>query len=160
MVDQLSLRLAPAGQALKTKIDDIVVNGDLLGTKTEIICDDIFETNGFIKQDAKFGSNNGFDGVYIKKDAAGNVQEIIINEAKQIGSAGNIKLNAGNPASGLQAQMSDEWIGDVIGKIKLQGGELEILSDILNTNKNKITKTVTGIDKVTKEVVVLKLANY
>ncbi|GAB1464264.1 hypothetical protein [Pedobacter sp.] len=91
-------------QSLKSKIDDIVQNGDALGTKTEQLCDDIFETNGFVKHDAKIGSNNGFDGFYIKKDGAGNVQEIIIKEAKQVGTAGNIKLNTGNPGTSLNAQ--------------------------------------------------------
>ena len=56
--------------------------------------------------------------------------------------------------------MSDGWVSDVITKMKLQGGDLEVLSDLLNLNKNKITKTVTGVDKASKEIVILKLANY
>jgi hypothetical protein len=160
LIDQAGQRIAPTLQSLKNKIDDIAMNGDNLGTKTEGLCDDIFGTNGFVKHDAKIGSNNGFDGVYIKKDASGNVQEIIINEAKPIKTTGNIQLNAGNPATDLGAQMSDKWISDIIGKMKLQGGNLSTLSDILNANKSKITKTVTGVDKATKEIVVLKLANY
>ncbi|RZJ63861.1 MAG: hypothetical protein EOO47_27815, partial [Flavobacterium sp.] len=58
-------------------------------------------------------------------------------------------MNARNDNTGLAAQMSDKWISDVIGKMKLQGGNLSALSDLLNTNKAKIVKTVTGVDKAT-----------
>ncbi len=159
LLDQYSHRIKPTLTSLKTKIDDIVDHGDVLGTKTESLCDDIFETEGFVKYEAKLGSN-GFDGVYIKKDATGNVQEIIINDAKQISAAGNIKLSPKNPNTSLPAQMSDDWIDNIILKLQAQGGSLEDLSIILNANKNKITKTVTAVDKATKEIVVLKLSKY
>jgi len=159
IVDQMGHRIKPVAQSLKSKIDDIVLHGDANGLKTEELCHELFETNGFVKKEAKFGSNNGFDGVYIKMNGS-NVQEIIINEAKQVGSAGNIKLNPRNDNTGLQAQMSDGWISDVIGKMKLQGGDLATLSDVLNANKSKITKTVTGVDKASSEIVILKLTNY
>lgn len=160
LIDQAGQRIAPTLQSLKTKIDDIVLNGDDLGSKTEALCDDIFETNGFVKHDAKIGSNNGFDGVYIKKDASGNVQEIIINEAKPIKTTGNIKLNPRNDNTLLPAQMSDAWINNMITKLENQGGNLSTLASVLEANKSKITKTVTGVDKATKEIVVLKLASY
>ncbi|NCI45621.1 hypothetical protein [Sediminibacterium soli] len=150
----------PTLQSLRTKIDDIVLNGDALGTKTESICDDIFQTDGFVKHEAKLPGNNGFDGVYIKQDAAGNVEEIIINEAKQVGNAGNIKLNAGNPQTPLAPQMSDRWVEDVIRKMKAQGGNLDALANVLSANEDKIVKTVTAVDKSTQEIVVLKLAKY
>jgi hypothetical protein len=160
LIDQAGQRIAPTLQSLKTKIDDIAMNGDDLGTKTEALCDDIFETNGFVKHDAKIGSNNGFDGVYIKKDASSNVQEIIINEAKPIKTTGNIKLNPRNDNTLLPAQMSDAWINNIITKLDNQGGNLSTLASVLEANKSKITKTVTGVDKATKEIVVLKLASY
>ncbi|NCI45619.1 hypothetical protein [Sediminibacterium soli] len=160
LVDEAGHRVAPTLQSLRTKIDDIVLNGDALGTKTESICDDIFQTDGFVKHEAKLPGNNGFDGVYIKQDAAGNVEEIIINEAKQIGNVGNIKLNPENFTTGLKPQMSDEWIEGIIRKMRQQGGNLAALSDVLSLNKNKIVKTVTGVDKSTQEIVILKLAKY
>ncbi|NCI48223.1 hypothetical protein [Sediminibacterium soli] len=150
----------PTLQSLRTKIDDIVLNGDALGTKTESICDDIFQTDGFVKHEGKLPGNNGFDGVYIKQDAAGNVEEIIINEAKQVGNAGNIKLNAANTQTLLKPQMSDKWIEDVIDRMKSQGGNLEALSDLLKANESKIVKTVTGVDRSMQEIVILKLAKY
>lgn len=163
MLDQLAHRIKPVAQSLKNKVDDIVLNGDATGTLTENLSDEIFETNGFLKHNAKFGSNNGFDGVYIKQDAAGNIQEIVINEAKQVGTGGNIKLNPANLGTDLKAQMSDAWIRDVIGKLKTNsstsdlGNKLEIL---FQNNRNLFTKTVTGVDKATGEIVVLKLQAY
>ncbi|NCI45014.1 hypothetical protein [Sediminibacterium soli] len=150
----------PTLQSLRTKIDDIVLNGDALGTKTESICDDIFQTDGFVKHEAKLPGNNGFDGVYIKQDAAGNVEEIIINEAKQVGNAGNIKLNARNTQTQLDPQMSDKWVNDLLLKMELQGGNLKILSDVLAANKDKILKTVTAVDRSMQEIVILRLAKY
>ncbi|MGE6220668.1 hypothetical protein ACQKCH_12645 [Nubsella zeaxanthinifaciens] len=160
MLDQLSLRIKPVVQSLKTKVDDIVLHGDAAGTKTEQLCNEMFEADGFVRYEAKIGSNNGFDGVFIKKDASGNVQEIIINEAKQVGGAGNIKLNGANLSTGLKAQMSDGWVDDAISNLRQQGGNLGALGNILNANKSKITKTVTGVDRATSEIVVLKLGSY
>jgi hypothetical protein len=95
--------IAPlSGTSVKSKVDDIVQNGDLTGAKTEALSDEIFQTEGFVKQPSTFGSNNGFDGVYIKKDASGNVEEIIINEAKQVANGGNIKLNGRTPIKDLR----------------------------------------------------------
>ena len=128
-----------------------------LGTKTEDLCDEIFQTNGFVKQPSKFGSNNGFDGVFIKYDANNNVQEIIINESKQVASAGNIKLNGRTPNKG--PQMSEEWIGQTIDEMK-GNPSLSILGNLLDVNRSKITKTVTAVDKSAREIVVLKLSNY
>ena len=130
-----------------------------MGTKTEQLCDDIFATNGFVKHEAKIGSNNGFDGVYIKKDGSGNVQEIIINEAKQVGSAGNIKLNAANANTGLQAQMSDAWVNQTIDKLK-NHPNYSSLGNLLFNNKSAIKKTVTGVDKASSEIVILKISAY
>jgi hypothetical protein len=160
LVDQMAHRISPVAQSLKSKIDNILLHPDLDGTATEAICDELFETGGFVKYDAKFGSNNGFDGVYIKKNAAGNVEKILINEAKQVGVMGNIKLNAANPRTGLAAQMSDAWISNVIAKMQLEGGAITALADLLNANKNNITKTVTGVERSSGEIIIVKLQNY
>ena len=120
----------------------------------------MFEANSFVKYDAKIGSNNGFDGVYIKGDL-NNPTEIIINEAKQVGTMGNIKLNRENLGTGLKSQMSDEWVYDnVIPKLQEQGGSFENLANLILNNRAKVVKTVTAVDRTTGEVVVLKLSNY
>ena len=158
MVDQFSMRVKPTLQSLKTKIDDIVQNSDIAGTKTETLCDEMFETNGFIKYESKIGSNNGFDGVYIKGDI-NNPTEIIINEAKQIGSAGNIKLNGRTTNKG--PQMSEEWINQTIIEMRTHSNPLIVsLGNTLFHHSSKIIRTVSGVDKTTIEFVVLKLDQY
>jgi hypothetical protein len=157
LVDQFAMRVKPATQSLKNKIDDIVQNKDITGTKTEVLCDEMFQTNGFQKYTSQFGSNNGFDGVYIKGDL-NNPTEIIINEAKQINDVrGNIKLNGKTINKG--PQMSDEWINQTISEM-MNNPNMNALGNVLNNNKNKILKTVTGIDKSTSEIVIIKLTNY
>lgn len=157
LLEQSAHRLKPMASSLKSKIDDIVLNADAYGTKTEALCDELFQADGFVKYDAKFGSNNGFDGVYIKKNAAGHVEEIIINEAKQVTSKGNIKLNARTPNKG--PQMSEEWINQTIDEMKLNPSTSALASTLL-ANREKIVKTVTAVDKSVSEIIIAKLSYY
>ncbi len=163
IIDQFSHRISPPPGSLKTKVDNIVQNGDIGGSITEELSDELFQVGGFVKKPSHFGINNsnGFDGVYIKYDANNNVQEIIINEAKQVGAAGNIKLEPRNVNSGLPAQMSDRWIIDRINVMQSSPDQaIRDLGNLLLNNQNKITKTVTGVDKSTSEIVILKLDKY
>ncbi|WP_406823979.1 hypothetical protein [Pedobacter sp. KACC 23697] len=104
-----------------------------------------------------------FDGLYIKKDAAGNFQEVLIIEAKQVSVMGNIKLNAANPRTGLRAQMSDGWVRDVIAKLKADSNTSTLgntLETLFQNNRNLFTKTVTGVDRSSGEIIMVKLAQY
>ncbi len=157
LLDQAAHRLKPLSSSIRSKVDDIVLNADAAGTKTEALCDELFEVDGFVKHDAKIGSNNGFDGVYIKQDANGNVQEILINEAKPVTSVGNMRLNARTPNKG--PQMSEEWINQTINEM-IANPNTNSLGVVLNSNRNKIIKTVTGVDKATSEIIIVKLSNY
>jgi hypothetical protein len=75
-------KIKPLVGGLKTKVDDIIANGDNLGTKTEGIVDDIMIDNGYTILDGKYGSNNGYDGIYIR-GTINNPTEIVIIESKQ-----------------------------------------------------------------------------
>lgn len=160
LIDRFGLRIAPTESTLKNLIDDIAQFGDAAGTKTEQLADALLQRNGFVKYESKIGSNNGFDGVYIKGGLT-NPTEIIINEAKQIGSIGNIKLTPSNISTGLAVQMSNKWIDQTIVKMRADGSSaIKNLGNVLDINRTKIAKTVTAVDKSTKEIVVLKLDNY
>lgn len=145
-------------------MDDIVLHTDPTGAKTEALCDELFEIDGFVKYDSKIGSNNGFDGVYIKKNASGNVQEILINEAKQVSAVGNMRLSPANPNTGLKAQMSDAWIRDVIAQLKTNSSTSALgntLETLFQNNRNLFTKTVTGVDRSSGEIIIIaKLEKY
>ena len=55
--------------------------GDATGSKTEQLSDLPLLREVYIKQPSQYGSNNGFDGVYIKGNPS-NPTDIVINEAK------------------------------------------------------------------------------
>ncbi|MDR3236013.1 MAG: hypothetical protein LBT48_04715 [Prevotellaceae bacterium] len=164
-------KLKPIEGALKNKIDDIIANGDNLGTKTESIVDDIMTQNGYAKLDGKYGSNNGYDGLYIKGSIE-NPTEIIIVESKQFkytnGVADEIIEHSGvslNQPSGntpLPAQMSDDWIKYVAEEklINLGGDKTQLANAIINSPQGTVKKYVAAVDKTQSEINFLKLGNY
>lgn len=124
LIDNYCIRIAPSETALKTLVDDIVQLGDATGSRTEQLSDALLQREGYVKQASQYGSNNGFDGVYMKLDANGNPTDIIINEAKQMSTSGNIKLN---PAAGKAAQMSDTWVNQTIDEMRNIANDLGVL---------------------------------
>lgn len=59
--------------------------------------------------------------------------------------------------------MSDEWISNVITQLKNTSNTSALgnmLEPLFQNNRNLFTKTVTGVDKATGEIVILKLDNY
>lgn len=76
---------------------------------------------------------------------------------------GNIKLNAANPRTCLRAQMSDGWVRDVIAKLKADSNTSTLgntLETLFQNNRNLFTKTVTGVDRSSGEIIMVKLAQY
>lgn len=67
---------------------------------------------GYQQMDARLPSNHGFDGVFVKRGADGNVRDIIINESKY-SSTGRASL--ANTSMGRQ--MSPSWINENIQKM-------------------------------------------
>lgn len=135
---------------LKAQFDDIVANGDQLGTKTEDLLKEIIEdgeTSGFSHFDGTYGSNNGFDGVFINNETG----EVIINKSKQW-TGGSISLTGANPNTALPAQMTDEWIDFVIENLYDTDNPLKIItanSIIQAKAMGKLIKIVTVVDRTT-----------
>ena len=75
---------------------------------------------GYKKHPSKVGSNNGFDGVYIKFDKKGNVVDIVINESK-FGSARLGKAKLGNKVK--VKQMSNDWIRGNLEKMRSKNAD-------------------------------------
>ena len=76
---------------------------------------------------------------------------------------GNIKLNAANPRTGLKTQMSDAWISGIIDKLKTNSNTSALgntLENLFQNNRNLFTKTVTGVDRSTGEIIIVKLEKY
>jgi hypothetical protein len=88
---------------------------------------------GYKKLKSKYDDLHGFDGVYVKKNAAGEIVEIRLVESKVDSS----RLIPGPPP-----QMSDEWIRQVCAKMQEQGNpELtetaRLILDHMNSPKLK-----------------------
>ncbi|BCZ45190.1 hypothetical protein psyc5s11_12570 [Clostridium gelidum] len=82
------------------------------GLVGEDLMDDIVvNKNEYTKLPSKVEGNHGIDGVYVKHDVNGNINDVVIGEAK----FGNSRL--GNTSMGKQ--MSDDWIDANIGKMGL-----------------------------------------
>ncbi len=105
---------------------------------------------GYEKLPSKVGSNNGFDGVYIKRGSNGEIEDIIldiiINESKFN------KANLSKTVDGSK-QMSEQWINNNILRMKRsvdpevrQAGQLlDENRDLIRTKLNRLTPD--GINK-------------
>ena len=120
----------------------------------------------------KYGSNNGYDGIYIKGTIE-NPTEIVIIESKQFkytnGVADDVLEHSGvtlNPPSGttpLPSQMSDEWINYVGDKLILNPNTQQLgnkVKQLMQFDRSKVTKYVTAVDKTQGEINFLKLGQY
>ena len=128
--------------------------------------------NGYAKLDGRYGSNNGYDGVYIKGDI-NNPTEIIIVESKQfkyvnnkaedIIEHGGVTLNRPSGRTPLPAQMSDRWIKYVAGKLKINPSTSALgnkIEELMLDDHSKISKYISAVDKTQGEINFLKLGNY
>lgn len=116
----------------------------------EVIADSYFQRNGYTSLEGKFGSGNGFDGVYIK----GN--QVIINEVKPLNADGSINLSAAK--GNLPAQMSDAWIKSRIQMLE-QGtpAQQEAARTIQAAiDKGLLTRVVTGVNSKSLTIIKLK----
>ena len=153
---------------LERIVDDIKATRDYDGTKTEAISDRYFKDHYQMTQlDAKVGSNNGLDGLYIKGTVQ-NPTEIVITESKQWAGTGGVKLSAENTATGLPAQISEQWLRDVAIRLKKTNDPAKMaiasmLENQLNLgNTSIIQKFVIAVDKTnnTTPIYILKLGKY
>ena len=159
-------KVTPAtGSTAKSTVDDIIANGDQLGSKTEGLVDDIMRSDGYKVADGKYaGENgvNGFDGVYYK-GTLDNPTEIIIIESKQMSTSGSVSLNGENLTTGLPNQMSDDWITYVATKLKNTNSNPTLgnkIEDLMLIDPEKIKKYVSAVDKADGSINFLKLNSY
>jgi hypothetical protein len=142
---------------IRQDIYHIIENGDYLGGKTEAIIRKLMEAEGYEWIDGKYGSKNGYDGVYIKGTLE-NPTETIIMESKQFkytrDGAGELEeftgVSLGNPNTRLPRQMSDGWIRYIAGNLtdssstQLLG---EKILEWMDLNREIIKKYVSAIDR-------------
>lgn len=174
---QFKYKVKPTSGDAKKWVDEVIqygdngANGVKAGDRTEKAVNALMENKGYTLLDGKYGSNNGYDAIYIKGTTQ-NPTEIIIIESKQfkykngkVDLEGGLKIepqgaNLGQPNAntGLPSQMSDEWVRYVAEKLE-KAGKTDI-ADMILDNPGLIKKYVSAVDKVEGEINFLKLGNY
>jgi hypothetical protein len=159
----------PIGREIKQLIDeiktpkpdepvsDLVKYGDFDGSKTERIAHIIFTNDGWKALDGKIGTG-GFDGLFFKRDANGNITDVVINESKSFHGSINMNPNA----RGRLDQMSEQWINRVLDD-KPEGVDVNLIKEIvdyLESAKGSADKVITSVDKKTGEMIILNFGKH
>lgn len=170
-----ALAFTSSNKIVQGNIKTILEEGDQGGELTEGIVEILFtKGTGFTSYSrlGKVGSNNGFDGLFIKPQvnlsgtlaeieaslATIQIDEIIINESKQVNGSG-LRMSSGNGKTGLPKQMTLEWIDNVIGRMDNLGTEEQkklamVLRKVIDDNPGKLTRVATGVGSVDGQGVV------
>jgi filamentous hemagglutinin len=147
--ESMSLGVSAGQRSVLAQLEGLA-NNNVSGDLREFVANNYFSSNGFKSLQGKCGSNC-FDGVYIKGDS------VYINEVKPLTAEGSIQLS-GPSATGLPAQMSDDWIKNVLGRLKLSTdpATLETAKIVQKAiDDGKLIKMVTGVNS--KEMRVIKI---
>ena len=139
--------LTVTSKADQNLVNRIAKGEDKGGELTEQLFNSLAKQNGFtVIKGGKYGSNNGFDHVWVAKD--GSVT--ILADSKQI-TNGTVKLSP-NAAKG-NTQLSKEWALAVIDNLDPNDPSKLVISNAIKTGKLKTA--VTGIDRATGQAVII-----
>ncbi|QPO19944.1 hypothetical protein HXW90_10480 [Pseudomonas sp. Y39-6] len=94
----------------------------------------------------KYGSNNGFDHVYMSADG----KSVIVLDSKQITGGGSFSRDANEVV-----QMSDSWVEKVLGRLD-KSSEAYKAVDKARENGSLI-KGVAGVDRSSGQLIIAKL---
>lgn len=105
----------------------------------------------------------GFDNVLIRRDANGNLEDVLINESKQL-TNGTIELSRGIQGSNNSrcsncVQMSEEWIDDVTLRMLQTSNQntVNLAIELRNFGLSNIRRSASGVDRVTGHLTIVKL---
>ena len=135
--------------AQKIAATDISKLGDALGTATEQLVEDVAANKGLKSlPGGKYGSNNGFDHVFV--DESGNT--VILLDSKQLNKSGATKLNPN--AAGDTMQMSNDWVKAVLGNLADSPAKTAVAAALEN---GTLVKGVVGVSKKTSDLVIVRV---
>jgi filamentous hemagglutinin len=138
----VSVRLTTTELKTIAQIDNMI-NTTLQGDAREYVANSYFARNGFSTLEGKCGSGC-FDGVYLKGD------KVYINEVKPLNANGTIKLSGPNEGTGLQTQMTNEWIDYAVSRLRESASlESRRTADIVEAAKQSgnLVKVVSGVNQ-------------
>lgn len=138
-------------------VNTIVKEGDQTSKLTERLTDSIFQRQGYESIDPellKYSGNKGLDHVFLKGDS------VVVVESKQL-SSGGVSLSKGNiEGTGLQPQMTLEWVEQVTANLKLtqDPAKIAVANRILAAIETKTLHLATSaVNKSTGQLVVVPL---
>ena len=137
------------GENLKLA-QEVIKNGDKSGELTEQITNNVLKEYGYKLLDGKYGSNNGFDHIFVNV-TDGRLQ-LVIMDSKQLTSTGATRVSEG---AGKLLQLSEDWIKKVFSNIpgeKLGDYTKEELLKLVN--QGNYDTYITGIDKATGKLII------
>ncbi len=143
-----SCEIKATSKAEQALIDDIVKNGDIKGSKTETLINDLAKRSGYeLLQGGKYGSNNGFDHVLVGKDGS-----VVIIDSKQIKNNGAIQVSS--KGAGDTNQLSSKWINAVLRELS-ENDPTKLAIKNAEKNGKSIKTIIAGVDKSNSKVVLL-----
>ena len=115
------------------------------GVLREQVTNGYFARNGFTQLEGKCGSNNCFDGVFVKGDT------VYVVETKPLQVNGSIKLNGSE--GDLPTQMTPEWVKSRSDALAQTGDPVKQQTATLieqarnNLNGKTLVKIVAGVNE-------------
>lgn len=120
---------------------------DRSGALTEQLIESVAQRQGLQPLGGgKYGSNNGFDHVYLSADG----KSVIVLDSKQIN--GGISLSKGVDDV---VQMSDAWVEKVLAKLEKDSDAFKAVNNAIK--EGSLTKGIAGVDRSTGQLVLAKL---
>ncbi len=133
--------------AEKTLAAQITSGVDRSGALTEELVESVARRQGLqALEGGKYGSNNGFDHVYLSADG----KSVVILDSKQIN--GGVSLSKG--ADDI-VQMSDAWIEKVLNKLDKNSEAFKAIDNA--TMNGSLIKGLMGVDRSTGQLIMAKL---
>ncbi|WP_081791037.1 hemagglutinin repeat-containing protein [Pseudomonas umsongensis] len=133
--------------AEKTLAAQITTGVDRTGVLTEELVESVAQRQGLkALEGGKYGSNNGFDHVYLSADG----KSVIVLDSKQIN--GGVSLSKG--ADDI-VQMSDAWIHKVLDKLDKGSDAFKSVDNALKNGS--LIKGLMGVDRSSGQLIMAKL---
>ena len=137
---------------------------------SERLVDEVFDNQGYQAVDPNIlgvPGSQGFDNVLIKRDASGTIEDVIINESKQLNSSSagfQMGSAQGNGISNCNncVQMSDDWINDVLSRMENSGqaNKVSLAQELQAFGEQNFSLTVSGVDRLTGELNIISINNF
>lgn len=132
--------------AEKNLAQNIASGLDSNGTLTEELVESVATRQGLTPlEGGKYGSNNGFDHVYINKDG-----QVVILDSKQLN--GGVALSQGRDGV---VQMSEAWVTKVMGSLDQSSEAYAAVLESLD--KGTLIRGVAGVDRKIGQLIIARL---